>query len=148
MKIDAQDKENETALLAAISKGYIEIVKELLNHGADIDNGYCSDNQYTPLHWACKCGRENIVQLLLEKGARIEDGFQEGYSDNYYTEILSVMETKNAKIVRLLLDRGADVEVRFMAIILISQLLIITLYFWLLETVSRIQATIHLRITI
>ncbi|CAD5126471.1 unnamed protein product [Dimorphilus gyrociliatus] len=38
----------------------------LLSHGCDLNSGVCS----LPLHLACKLGYSNIVQLLLDAGAR------------------------------------------------------------------------------
>ena len=55
--------------------GNAHIAKLLLDgkyegKGADIDTQ--DINGYTPLMWACICGREAVVRLLLERGADIK----------------------------------------------------------------------------
>lgn len=44
-----------------------EIVKRLLDHGADINAA--DENGDTPLIFALRANRESIVHLLLERGA-------------------------------------------------------------------------------
>jgi hypothetical protein len=52
---------------AIYNKGHIDIVKLLLNNGADVNSKGNLVN--TPLHWAAFNGNIEIVKLLLEKGA-------------------------------------------------------------------------------
>ena len=53
-------------LHTACSDGNLEIVKELVNAGANVD---ASDkaNGRTPLHWACFCGYEEVVNYLIRE---------------------------------------------------------------------------------
>ena len=53
--------------------GHLEIVRLLLDHGADIN--LQDDQGFTPLSWAAYNGQEEVCLLLLERGAdgRIED---------------------------------------------------------------------------
>ena len=55
-------------LAAAASRGHLEIVKLLLDRGADID-AKSPNFGYTALWWAAWTGKTNVVQLLLERGA-------------------------------------------------------------------------------
>ena len=64
---------NGYALRNAAGDGRIEIVRGLLDHGANIN--FQDDQGFTSLSWAGYCGQEDVCLLLLERGAdgRIED---------------------------------------------------------------------------
>src|SRR5262249_5056655 len=50
--------------------GDVESAALFLDHGADLharDEEFCS----TPLAWAARCGRTNMVEFLLRRGARL-----------------------------------------------------------------------------
>lgn len=65
--VDAVDVEDgETALLAAVGNGHIEIAKFLLDNGAAVDKA--SNNGLTPLQWAAWWGHTAMAELLLEAG--------------------------------------------------------------------------------
>ncbi len=53
-------------LHSACFRGYLEIVKTLVTHGARTDKGDRID--MTPLHWACYGGHKEVVQYLKEVG--------------------------------------------------------------------------------
>ena len=55
------------ALFKASVDGKLELVKELVAEGANIDAA--SRNGYTPLHRASQSGHKDIVEFLLSKGA-------------------------------------------------------------------------------
>jgi ankyrin repeat protein len=63
------EREKKDALLVACEKGYIDIVKELLNASTPV-NGY---TVISPLHVAAYWGHIEIVKLLVENGADIND---------------------------------------------------------------------------
>ena len=56
-----------TSLHAAAREGHIEIVRLLLENGADPN--FELDSHITPLHMAAAFGQTAIVKLLLENGA-------------------------------------------------------------------------------
>ena len=53
-------------LHSACGKGYLEIVKTLVTHGARTDKGGGWANM-TPLHYACLGGHKEVVQYLIEE---------------------------------------------------------------------------------
>ncbi len=53
-------------LHCACFRGYLEIVKTLVTHGARTDKGGGMANM-TPLHWACEGGHKEVVQYLIEE---------------------------------------------------------------------------------
>lgn len=55
------------AVLAAAAHGNTDLVRELLDTGANA--GVSSGNGYTPLHRAAQHGHLDVVRLLLERGA-------------------------------------------------------------------------------
>lgn len=77
---DANDR--QLALAMASKFGHNEMVKSLLDAGEDPNryNPAGSDAHSTPLHQAAWAGHENVVSLLLERGARlnIKDKFWQG----------------------------------------------------------------------
>lgn len=68
--VDDRDDNGTTPLMLAAGKGLLAIVKELLNHGADV-NAQDLDN-WTALLCATKAGYLEIVEILVENGADIE----------------------------------------------------------------------------
>ena len=56
-----------TPLHVAASHGRIEVVKILLNNGADMNAK--TEDGHTPLHWAASHGHTEIVKIFLNNGA-------------------------------------------------------------------------------
>eukprot|EP01032_Pedospumella_encystans_P009143 gene9143-10790_t len=67
LNINWQNKNKETALLQACYKGHLEIVKLLVENGADMN--VQEKDGYTPLHWAAYKGHVEVVDYLLSQGA-------------------------------------------------------------------------------
>lgn len=65
--VNAKTNYGSTALIMAASKGDTKTVETLLNHGADVNAHYYSTSA---LKMAEENGYQEIVKLLLEKGAR------------------------------------------------------------------------------
>lgn len=67
------DQQGQTALHLAVQKNFIEVVKALLEKGANI-NALATDPSYThmtPLHYAALTGNHKAAQILLTWGANI-----------------------------------------------------------------------------
>lgn len=123
--VNAKTQYGATALAYACDKGHVEVVKLLLERGANPD---VKDTFYgaTPMSWAAPKGFVEIVQLLIEKGAKdkgtalslgVEKGSvplvklvleKGGVGPDTLTKALDQAETaKNSEIVDLLQKAGA-----------------------------------------
>lgn len=86
---NAKGARRETSLHIASTKGYSEIVTLLLDYGADgkiyfficsfffkLSNFFQVDalsyGDYTPLYFACRAGKLDVVKILIESGANLE----------------------------------------------------------------------------
>lgn len=90
----------------AIYHSPISFVHQLLDLGADpnleVDDGF------PPLIAALSCGREDVLRLLLERGA--DPNLQRGIND--FTPLHMAVSQRNARAALLLLDHGADPTAR------------------------------------
>lgn len=95
-----------TALHVAVSEGSTEIVKVLLDHGADVEA--VSEQQGSrSMHLAAEFGYASVLGLLLDHGADIE-----AQDQNQRTPLLRATTAGHLSVVRLLLDRGANVHTK------------------------------------
>jgi len=69
--IDAVDMDGFTPLHVACHCNHAEIVKLLLDNGADVNahNSVCDE---FPLNWACEYSNMEIVKILLDNHANVE----------------------------------------------------------------------------
>ncbi|KAL2012540.1 hypothetical protein VTN00DRAFT_65 [Thermoascus crustaceus] len=101
------DKEGQTALHHAASRGHIETARLLSSaKGAKVDMP--SKSQCTPLWLATSNGHEEILLLLTEKQASLEAKDLNDAKDR--TPLSWAAENGDAAVVKLLLEHGADVE--------------------------------------
>lgn len=87
-----------TPLSLAVAVGDIEIVRCLLDAGADINLGL-----KTPLGEAVEQGYYEIAILLLARGAAVDPLTEDGI-----TPLMSAAARGDLRMVQLLLDYGAD----------------------------------------
>ena len=70
--LGACKEENQSSdLLTAVDEGQSDVVQELLDSGIDPNKDASSDGAY-PLHLASLKGNKEIVQILLDNGAKID----------------------------------------------------------------------------
>lgn len=123
-----------TPLMAAASGGYVDIVKLLLVHGADVNaqsstgarmcpvlcgNGgrvssplqvFQSNHHHlfpgnTALTYACAGGFVDVVKVLLKEGANIED-----HNENGHTPLMEAASAGHVEVARVLLEYGAGIN--------------------------------------
>jgi len=102
--INAPTKSGETPLISAILTGDDELVKLMLQRGADVE-ARCVD-QIAPLMHATNHGLLSVVELLLNKGAQLE------VTTAGWTALQRAANLADLPITNLLLARGADIEAR------------------------------------
>ncbi|KAJ7459000.1 ankyrin repeat-containing domain protein [Mycena latifolia] len=126
----AQSCEDDSPLQCASKEGHTEIVRLLLEKGANFNAG----DDDSPLQLASEAGHTEIVRLLLDKGADVNVGddesplhlaSEEGHTEivhlllekgadfnagNDYTPLLLASGNGHTEIVRLLLKKGADIN--------------------------------------
>lgn len=88
-------------LVFASKNGYLNIVSELIKHGASVNS---CDGSNTPLTAACRNGYLDIVIELINAQADINIGY------NWYTPLAAACENGHVDIVKELTTAGADVN--------------------------------------
>lgn len=83
------DYENSTLLCVAIFKGEINIVKKLIEYGADVNE---KSNGLTPLMIAARYNKVEVIKLLLAKGADIKEKSHMGINALKYAELSNAKE--------------------------------------------------------
>jgi ankyrin repeat protein len=99
-----------TPLHYACDEGYDEIVRVLVEHGAD--PLVRDTNGLTPLHWAARRGREEVCEFLLSlKNDQQKPRVDVNIQDEYGVTALSFACIKgHFKVADILLKRNADVN--------------------------------------
>ena len=108
--VNAQSKQGRTALLIAAGyEGGSEIVKFLLDHGA---NASVRDgSRSTPLLEATEANDTASIKLLLEKNVDVNQGGSfKGIGADGITPLMDAASQGNVEVVRLLLAKGANVN--------------------------------------
>ncbi len=102
LDIDAPNAVGETALMMAALKGHTDWARRLMERGAKVDK-----DGWTPLHYAASGPERAMVELLLDKGARID-----ARSPNGSTPLMMAARYGSEDSVKLLLARGAGRALR------------------------------------
>jgi ankyrin repeat protein len=94
-------------LHAAVEKGHLKIVEELLKYGTDVNMLYKPTYGIgsMPLHVAAKNRQEEVAKLLISCGADVNAQDETGK-----TPIIYATENADLKITRLLLTNKANVK--------------------------------------
>jgi ankyrin repeat protein len=104
-EVDAKDNSEQTALHLAAEGGHTEVVKLLLEKGAEINS---PGGLYgRPLQHAVRSRNEALVRLLLDKGADINA--QGGVTKS---ALIEAVDLGLEGLVRLLVENGANVNAK------------------------------------
>jgi ankyrin repeat protein len=95
----------KTALRWAAAKGLIEVVRQRLGKGIDLNTA--DEDGYTPLLAASEYGNVEVARLLIDNGAALEIKAEDGVTPLFLASATGCLE-----LVQLLLDRGADIETK------------------------------------
>lgn len=91
------------ALCIAIETHRTDILCQLLEHGAQVDENFL----YHPLCDAAEHGNGDAVQLLISRGANIEGG------NSGQTPLIHAAREGHFEVVQCLVEQGADVNATF-----------------------------------
>ncbi len=101
-RVDAPNARGETALMLAALHGEPDIVRLLVQRGAEVNRA-----GWTPLHYAATNGHAAIVGYLLEHNAYID-----AQSPNRTTPLMMAARHLRPDVIRLLVEAGADPTAR------------------------------------
>ena len=103
-------------LFIAVSKGQQDVVRTLIQAGADVDAGVQKGDSKlptgtTPLIMAAQGGHEGIARLLIDAGADVNYVMPESTSSvSGISALIFAANQGSESLVRLLIDAGADVN--------------------------------------
>jgi ankyrin repeat protein len=100
--VEARTDLDESPLMIAALKGHLELVKKLIDRGADVNK-----TGWTPLHYAASAGHLRVMELLLEQHAYID-----AESPNGTTPLMMAANYGTPAATKLLLEAGADPTLR------------------------------------
>lgn len=106
MDVNVRDSEGTPMLNIATRNERMECISWLLDKGADI-NAVSNDRGYTALMDAVWRGNENITQLLIERGSKMNTVNKEGQ-----TMLVLAVGAGREKICRMLVENGENPDVR------------------------------------
>jgi len=87
--------------------GHYEIVKYLVEKGADVNIPSSNSFQVAPIHSATAISNYDIIKLLIKNGADVNAKQQSGV-----IPLHSAAHNGQSEIIKLLIDHGADVNAK------------------------------------
>ena len=97
-QVNAANSAGETALMLAVINHYTDVVKVLIERGADVNR-----EGWTPLHYAATRGHRDMMRLLLD-----HDAYIDAEAPNGNTPLMMAARYAQPLAVKLLLEEGAD----------------------------------------
>eukprot|EP01117_Protostelium_nocturnum_P013856 TRINITY_DN5213_c0_g3_i1.p1 TRINITY_DN5213_c0_g3~~TRINITY_DN5213_c0_g3_i1.p1 ORF type:complete len:509 (+),score=62.13 TRINITY_DN5213_c0_g3_i1:29-1528(+) len=102
--VDCEDISTETAITEAVQFDRPNFVRLFLNHGCDPNA--TDEDSVTPLQHACRDASPEVVRLLLESNASIDQLSPIGNA--LHLALMRSNSENQKKIVQILLDHGVD----------------------------------------
>nr|XP_034320582.1 uncharacterized protein LOC117687709 [Crassostrea gigas] len=93
---------DDTLFRLSCSKVHLAVIRQLLQHGADVNVRHCKDS---PLNASCSQGHLNIVRELLKHGADVNTIV------NDMSPLITACQDKHLDIVDELVKHGADINI-------------------------------------
>ncbi|XP_068111834.1 fibronectin type 3 and ankyrin repeat domains protein 1 [Hyperolius riggenbachi] len=103
VKADIPDKLSFTPLMVAAQKGYLRLVKLLVEHGADVHQENGSGKNSMML--ACFSGHLDVVAYLREQGASWESRDRSGCTAMHWAA-----DGGHVEVIRWMIDDGCEVD--------------------------------------
>lgn len=97
-RVEVRNAHDESPLMLAALKGYLELCKKLIARDADVNKP-----GWTPLHYAATGGHVSILTLLLDNHAYVDAA-----SPNGSTPLMMAARYGTIDAVKVLLAAGAD----------------------------------------
>lgn len=94
-----------SALRRAIEKGNLQAAQIALDHGADIEEADMHGDPGLPLRIACFKGHNEIVRLLIQRGANIDAPNAQGPGG----PLRMAVRGEHFAIIELLIEQGANI---------------------------------------
>jgi ankyrin repeat protein len=102
VKTEVRNEKDESVLMLAALKGFLPLVKQLVENDADVNKP-----GWTPLHYAASGGHVSIVEFLLENSAYID-----AESPNGSTPLMMAAMYGSPESVKVLIQAGADLTIK------------------------------------
>ena len=93
-----------SVLHSAAESGSLEIVKYLVEHGADVNGN--NEGNLSVLHYAAEFGSLEMVKYLVEHGADVN-----GNNEGNLSVLHSAAESGSLEMVKYLVEHGADINI-------------------------------------
>lgn len=100
--VETRNKQDESPLMLAALKGYLDVAKQLIARDADVNKP-----GWAPLHYAATKGDLPMIDLLLENDAYID-----AESPNGTTPLMMAAQYGTPQAVKMLLEAGADATIK------------------------------------
>lgn len=104
--IDDADVDNKTALMWAVEKGRMPVVRYILDKNVNLDSK--DVDGWTALHYAARRGNIEICKLLLDQGADVTAKAGE----DEFTPLHLACGNELVEMAELLINAGADATVK------------------------------------
>ena len=104
----------DTALVFATKAGHPGVLELLLEAGSDVEASSPSiygPGRFSPLHWAVLRGRLDLVQILAEHGARLDETVLMDDSQSMSPQELA-LERGFTEIAEFIRSRQAEAQVK------------------------------------
>lgn len=102
VKTEVRNDKDESVLMLAALKGYLPLVKKLVEHDADVNK-----TGWAPLHYAASGGQVAVIEFLLENSAYID-----AESPNGSTPLMMAAMYGSPEAVKVLIQAGADLNMQ------------------------------------